>query len=197
MVATKMWGGWQDRGALFSRTFLPFSALFQAGGAWLLPACWRGWPVFLPGCSVEISGRIGVFTSPLSTLLILPTFQPEKAWSLPGGPLSWFMTGLLSFIYQTQRVEDGCLISFARYQWLWIIFLRSGQPSGGTEVSNHPAVCTVSQTTKCMYNLFNVSRKKPFFHWAVIFWFAPFKINDFVCVQIYNSNGEIAIKCNM
>lgn len=127
-------------------------------------ACWRGWPVFLPGCSVEISGRIGVFTSPLSTLLILPTFQPEKAWSLPGGPLSWFMTGLLSFIYQTQRVEDGCLISFARYHWLWIIFLRSVQPSGGTEVSNHPAVCTVSQTTKCMYSLFNVCQEKsPFF----------------------------------
>ena len=26
-----MWGGWQDRGAVFSSTFLPFSALFQAG----------------------------------------------------------------------------------------------------------------------------------------------------------------------
>lgn len=70
-----------------------------------------GWPVFLLGCSVGISGRIGMFTSPLSALLSLPTFQPEKALSLPGGPLSWFMTGLLSFIYQTQRVEDGCLIS--------------------------------------------------------------------------------------
>lgn len=145
-------------------------------------ACWRGWPVFLPGCSVEISGRIGVFTSPLSTLLILPTFQPEKARSLPGGPLSWFMTGLLSFIYQTQRVEDGCLISFARYHWLWIIFLRSVQPSGGTEVSNHPAVRSFSHHKVHVWLIQCLSRKKAFFHWAVIFWFAPFKINDCVCV---------------
>lgn len=182
-MAAKTWGGWPDRRALFSSTFLPSSALFQAAGAWLLPTCWRGWPVFLLGCAVGISGRIGMFTSPLSALLSLPTFQPEKALSLPGGPLSWFMTGLLSFIYQTQRVEDGCLISFARYHWLWITCLRSVQPSGGTEVSNHPVVCAVSRTTKCMYNLFNVCQeKKPFFHWAVIFWYAPFKINDFVCV---------------
>lgn len=60
-------------------------------------------------------GEIGVFTTPVSTLTVLTTFKPERALSLPGGPLSWFMTSLFSLIYQAQRAEDGCLVSYARY----------------------------------------------------------------------------------
>lgn len=33
--------------------------------------------------------------------------ESDRNLSLLGGPLSWFMTGLLSLIYKAQRVEGG------------------------------------------------------------------------------------------
>lgn len=59
-----------------------------------------------------------MFTSLVSTPTVLTAFKPETALSLPGGPLSWFMMDLLSLTYQTQRVENGCLILYARYHGL-------------------------------------------------------------------------------
>lgn len=56
-----------------------------------------------------------MFTNPVSTRTVLTAFKLETGLSLPGGPLSFFMIDLLSLTYQTQRVEDGCLISYARY----------------------------------------------------------------------------------
>lgn len=42
-----------------------------------------------------------------SALSVLMKCESDRNLSLLGGPLSWFMTGLLSLIYKAQRVEGG------------------------------------------------------------------------------------------
>jgi hypothetical protein len=91
-------------------TLLLFSALFQAVG------------VGVRNGSCQLIQRPGQFSfsavhsklkedgcvhQPISTLTILTKCKPDRDLSFPGGPLSWFMTSLLSLIYQTQGVKDG------------------------------------------------------------------------------------------
>lgn len=101
------------------------------------------------------------------------------------------------YLLSTKARESRMGVWFHTPGTIDFIFLKSVQRSGGTEVSNHPVVWTVSKSAMCAYNLFSICQEEALFCWAVIFWYAPFKMNGFVCTEIYNSDGETAIKCKV
>lgn len=83
------------------------SSFFPAVGGWLWSTHWKTWPVFLQHSFLQsLREEKGDFFF-ISTLSILMKCEPDRNLSFLGGPLSWFMTGLLYLIFKAQRVEGG------------------------------------------------------------------------------------------